>query len=112
MIRFAVLRARAWEWSGYSAAAVAVLIWASYPVATRAGVTGSFEPQDLMLLRFGVGALLFLPYLALQFRAIRRDAWLQGVPLTLFQGAGMAALAIYGLQFGRASCRERVFRTV
>jgi len=56
-----------------------------------------------MLLRFGVGALLFLPYLALQFRAIRRDAWLRGVPLTLFQGAGMAALVIYGLQFAPAS---------
>jgi len=103
VIRFAIRRARAWRLSGYSAAAVAVLIWASYPVATRAGVTGAFAPQDLMLLRFGVGALLFLPYVALQFRAIRRDAWLRGVPLTLFQGAGMAALVICGLQFAPAN---------
>src|SRR3990172_1086825 len=80
-----------------------VLILASYPVATRAGVTGSFAPQDLILLRFGVGALLFLPYLALHFRAIRRDAWLRGVPLNLFQGAGMAALVIFGLQFAPAN---------
>jgi drug/metabolite transporter (DMT)-like permease len=103
MIRFAALKARAWQVSGYGAAAVAVLIWASYPVATRAGVTGSFEPRDLMLLRFGVGALLFLPYLALNFRSIRRDAWLRGVPLALFQGAGMAALVICGLKFAPAS---------
>jgi drug/metabolite transporter (DMT)-like permease len=89
--------------SGYGAAAVAALIWASYPVATRAGVTGSFEAQDLMLLRFGVGALLFLPYLALHFRTTQRDAWLRGVPLTLFQGAGMAALVICGLQFAPAN---------
>jgi len=89
--------------TGYAAAAVTVLIWASYPVATRAGVTGSFAPHELMLLRFGIGALLFLPYLALQFRAIRRDAWLRGVPLTLFQGAGMAALVICGLQFAPAN---------
>jgi drug/metabolite transporter (DMT)-like permease len=89
--------------SGYGAAALAALIWASYPVATRAGVTGSFAPQDLMLLRFGVGGLLFLPYLLLQFRAIRRDAWLQCIPLTLFQGAGMAALVICGLQFAPAN---------
>lgn len=89
--------------SGYAAAIVVVLTWASYPVATRAGVIGSFAPQDLMLLRFGVGALLFLPYLALHFRAIRRDAWLRGVPLTLFQGAGMAALVICGLQFAPAN---------
>lgn len=88
---------------GYAAAVVAVLIWASYPVATRAGVTGAFAPQDLMLLRFGVGALLFLPFLAAQCRAIRREAWLRGVPLALFQGAGMAALVIFGLQFAPAS---------
>jgi drug/metabolite transporter (DMT)-like permease len=89
--------------SGYAAAIVTVLVWAAYPVATRAGVTGSFAPQDLMLLRFGVGALLFLPYLALRSGAICRDAWLRGVPLALFQGAGMAALVICGLQFAPAS---------
>ena len=89
--------------SGYAAAVVVVLIWASYPVATRAGVTGSFSPQDLMLLRFGVGALLFLPWIISHFRAIRREAWLQGIPLTLFQGAGMAALVIFGLQFAPAN---------
>jgi drug/metabolite transporter (DMT)-like permease len=89
--------------SGYAAAAIAVLIWASYPVATRAGVTSSFAPHDLILLRFGVGALLFLPWVALHFRAISRDAWLRGIPLTLFQGAGMAALVICGLQFAPAN---------
>ncbi|MGQ0568973.1 MAG: DMT family transporter [Armatimonadota bacterium] len=89
--------------NGYCAAAVAVLIWASYPVATRAGVTGSFAPQELVTLRFGVGALLFLPYLLLHFRAIGRAAWLQGVPLTLFQGAGMGALVICGLQLAPAT---------
>ncbi len=89
--------------SGYAAALVVVLIFASYPVATRAGVTGAFAPQDLVLLRFGVGALIFLPYLARHFRAIRRDTWLRGIPLTLFQGAGMAALVIFGLQFAPAN---------
>jgi drug/metabolite transporter (DMT)-like permease len=89
--------------NGYCAAAVAVLIWASYPVATRAGLTGSFAPQELVTLRFGVGALLFLPYLLLHFRAIRPGAWVRGVPLTLFQGAGMGALVIFGLQFAPAN---------
>jgi drug/metabolite transporter (DMT)-like permease len=89
--------------NGYFAAAIAVLIWASYPVATRAAVTGSFAAEELVTLRFGVGALIFLPYLLLQFRAIGRDAWLRGVPLTLFQGAGMGALVIFGLQFAPAN---------
>jgi drug/metabolite transporter (DMT)-like permease len=89
--------------NGYCAAAVAVLIWASYPVATRAGVLGSFAPQELVTLRFGVGALLFVPYLVMHFRAIGRGAWLKGVPLTLFQGAGMGALVICGLEFAPAT---------
>jgi drug/metabolite transporter (DMT)-like permease len=88
--------------NGYAAAAVVVLIWAAYPVATRAGVTGSFAPHDLMLLRFGVGALLFLPWVILHSSAIRRDAWLRGIALTLFQGAGMAGLVIVGLQYAPA----------
>src|SRR6185503_6196881 len=94
---------RASGMNGYLAAAVAVLIWASYPVATRAGVTGAFAPQELVTLRFGVGALLFLPYLLWHGRAIARKAWLRGVPLTLFQGAGMGALVIGGLQFAPAN---------
>ena len=89
--------------NGYIAAAVAVFIAASYPVATRAGVTGSFTPQELVTLRFGVGALLFVPFLLIQSRAISRNAWVRGVPLTLFQGAGMGALVICGLQLAPAN---------
>jgi drug/metabolite transporter (DMT)-like permease len=89
--------------NGYFAAAIAVLIWASYPVATRAGVTGTFAPQELVTLRFGVGALLFLPYLLLHFRSIAPKAWLQGLPLMVFQGAGMGALVICGLELAPAN---------
>ena len=89
--------------NGYLAAAIAVLIWASYPVATRAGLAGSFTPQELVTLRFGVGAVLFLPYLLLHFRTIRPSAWLQGVPLMVFQGAGMGALVIWGLELAPAN---------
>jgi drug/metabolite transporter (DMT)-like permease len=89
--------------TGYCAAAIAVLIWAAYPVATRAAVTGSFAAEELVTLRFGVGALLFLPYLLMHFRAIGREAWLRGVLLTVFQGVGMGALVICGLQFAPAN---------
>jgi drug/metabolite transporter (DMT)-like permease len=89
--------------NGYFAAALAVLIAAAYPVATRGAVMGSFTAEELVTLRFGVGALLFLPYLVMHGRAISRKAWLRGVPLTLFQGAGMGALVIFGLQFAPAN---------
>jgi drug/metabolite transporter (DMT)-like permease len=89
--------------NGYLAAVVAVLIWAAYPVATRAAVTGSFSPQELVTLRFGIAGLLFVPYLAMHWRAIGRNAWVRGLPLTLFQGVGMGALVICGLQFAPAT---------
>jgi drug/metabolite transporter (DMT)-like permease len=89
--------------NGYLAAAVAVVIVASYPVATRAAVTGSFSPEALVLLRFSVGSFLFLPYLLMHFRTITREVWLRGVLLTLFQGVGMGALVICGLRFAPAS---------
>lgn len=94
---------RDWEFAGYTAAALAVVIWASYPVATRAGVTSHFAPQDLVLLRFGIGALIFLPYVVFHFSSIRPNAWLRGAALALFQGAGMAALVIFGLRYAPAS---------
>jgi drug/metabolite transporter (DMT)-like permease len=89
--------------NGYAAAALAVVIWAAYPVATRGAVTGSFSPQELITLRFGIAGVLFLPYLALHWRSIARATWLRGIPLTLFQGAGMGALVICGLQLAPAT---------
>src|SRR5262245_55185154 len=98
MMRSLIHAVRNREVIGCIAASLAVLIFASYPVATRAGVTGSFAPQDLVLLRFGVGALFFLPYLLLHFPVIQGEVWRRGISLAVFQGAGMAGLVIFGLQ--------------
>jgi drug/metabolite transporter (DMT)-like permease len=89
--------------NGYLAAAIAVVIFAAYPVATRAGLSAAFQAQELVALRFGVGALLFLPYLVLHFRTIDRAVWLKGIPLAVFQGAGMGALVICGLELAPAN---------
>jgi drug/metabolite transporter (DMT)-like permease len=89
--------------TGFGAAALTVLIWAAYPVVTRAGLFQSATPEDLVFLRFGLGALLFLPFLVLRFRAVPGRAWRSGIHLALCQGAGMAVLVIYGLKFAPAS---------
>src|SRR5688572_31392696 len=89
--------------NGYLAAGIAVVIFAAYPVVTRAGVTGLFEAQELVALRFGVGALVFLPYLLVHLRTISPRVWVQGIPLAMFQGAGMGALVICGLQLAPAN---------
>lgn len=88
---------------GYATALLAVLIFASYPVATRADVTGAFKPDELVLLRFGIATLLFLPYMLVRFRGMPASMWRTGATLSLYQGAGMAALVICGLQFAPAS---------
>jgi len=89
--------------NGYLAASVTALIWAAYPVATRAALTSSFTPQELVTLRFGIGALLFLPYLVVYCRVIGRLGMLRGALLALLQGAGMGALVICGLEFSPAN---------
>jgi drug/metabolite transporter (DMT)-like permease len=66
-------------------------------------VTGAFAPHELVTLRFGIAALLFVPYLLLHWRRIGRTVWVQGVALTLFHGAGMAGLAIAGMQLAPAN---------
>lgn len=91
------------EVAGYATATLSVLIFASYPVATRAVVTGAFKPDDLVLLRFGIAALLFLPYMAFRFRRMPGTMWRIGATLSIYQGAGMAALVVCGLQFAPAS---------
>jgi drug/metabolite transporter (DMT)-like permease len=89
--------------TGFGAAALTVLIWSAYPVVTRAGLFQSATPQDLVFLRFGLGALLFAPFLVLRFREIPRQAWRTGIFLALCQGAGMAVFVIYGLKLAPAS---------
>ncbi|MBD3625042.1 MAG: DMT family transporter [Rhodobacteraceae bacterium] len=51
------------RWKAAAALAATVLIWASFLVATRAAVTDSMGPVEVALVRFGTGAVLFLPVL-------------------------------------------------
>jgi len=51
-------------------AALTMVIWAGYPVVTRLSVTQTLSPEDLFALRFGISALLFLPYLAWRAAAL------------------------------------------
>src|SRR5688500_15623538 len=89
--------------NGYLAAGIAVVILGTYPGATRAGGAGLFEARGHRAPRVGVGALGFLPYLLVHLRTISPRGWVQGIPLAMFQGAGMGALVICGLQLAPAN---------
>jgi drug/metabolite transporter (DMT)-like permease len=88
---------------GYLAALAAVVVTAAYPAVTRVSVTTTLTPADLLMLRFGVSALLFAPYLLWSAAEIPRRVWSVGFPLSFFQGWGMAGCAIFGLQYAPAS---------
>jgi drug/metabolite transporter (DMT)-like permease len=88
---------------GYAAAIFAVLVTSAYPALTRLSVTTSFTPADLLVFRLGIGALFFVPLLIFRFRRITRAEWRSALPLSFLQGWGMAALVVFGLQFGPAS---------
>ncbi|HTS23643.1 MAG TPA: DMT family transporter [Casimicrobiaceae bacterium] len=89
---------------GYAAALAAVLITGAYPALTRLSITTSaLTPADLLLFRFGVSGLVFMPFLVIRARRIAKAQWLAAIPLSFLQGWGMAACVIYGLRFAPAS---------
>ena len=88
---------------GYAAALTVVLVTAAYPALTRWSVTTSLTPADVLLFRLGVSGLLFVPYLVLHAREIRRSEWLAALPLSFLHGWGMAGCVVFGLQYAPAS---------
>ncbi len=87
-------------WRAAAALAVTILIWASFLVVTRAAVTdAALGPLEVGLIRFGTGALLFLPVLvrrgALPAHVRVRDLVL--IPLT--GGALFILCLASGLRF-------------
>lgn len=89
--------------SGLLWAAVALTIWAAWPVFTRLAVSESLTPADIVALRFGVGGLVLLPVLLWQARAIPARAWIEGILLAVCQGAPFAFLLAAGLVNAPAS---------
>jgi drug/metabolite transporter (DMT)-like permease len=88
---------------GFALALGAILIWAFWPVWTRHDVIRHLSPADIVFLRFGVGGVLFLPFLLMQSRSLRPRAWLVGLGLAACQGAPFALLVATGLRYAPAN---------
>lgn len=88
---------------GWICAFLALLIWSIWPVWTRHGVTQGLSPEDIVFLRFGIGGLIFFPFLLLQARKISRRGWAIGFGLALCQGAPFVLMMATGLRFAPAS---------
>jgi len=88
--------------SAYGATLAFVLLAASVPAVTRWSLTHELGALDLVLLRCGVGGLVFLPYLLTQWHKLPRKLLVVGVALAFLHGWGMHLTAIAGLHFAPA----------
>lgn len=79
------------------------VIWGAWPAFTRLSVIQSVTPEDMVLLRYGIGGLIMLPILLRQAARISPRGWREGVVLAVFQGAPLALLVTLGVRFAPAS---------
>lgn len=86
-------------WKAPAALALTVLIWASFLVATRFAATTHLGPLEVALIRFGTGALLFLPVILKHGPIPRGVRLLDLVLLPLFGGVLFILLLASGLHY-------------
>lgn len=77
---------------GLLAAAGVVLCWSGFNIVSRFGSRGSFTPYDIAALRFGISALIALPFF---LRLARWEDWGKYLLLALCGGIGYSLL-VYG----------------
>jgi drug/metabolite transporter (DMT)-like permease len=87
---------------GYLYAALAVLIWSGFVIVSRMGGESALSTYDIIALRYGVTALILLPFLLLRHRFSslfeRRR-----LPLVLSGGLFYALCVFHGFHFSSAT---------
>lgn len=86
----------------YGATLAVVLMASCTPAVTRLSLSRDLSALDLVVLRCGIGGLVFLPYLLCRWRTLPRHLLIVGVVLAFLHGWGMHLMAIAGLQFSPA----------
>src|SRR5512141_833984 len=86
---------------GLSCGVLSVLLFSSFTLVSRRGLSSALGLPDLAALRFGVGGALLLPFLLR--RGTRRAAWRDASALALLGGVGFALLAYAGFSLAAAA---------
>lgn len=81
---------------GFLAAAGVVLCWSGFNIVSRFGSRGAFTPYDIAALRFGVSALIALPFF---LRLARFEDWGKYLLLALCGGIGYSLLVYSGFSY-------------
>ena len=87
--------------AGFLYGAVSVALFSGFALVSRAGLTASLKPWDLVVLRFGIGGLLLLPVLVRS--GLPKIALRDAVALAFTGGLGFAACAYAGFALAPAS---------
>ena len=84
-------------WVGLASALGVVVLWTTFHLVSRTGVRSALTPFDLSVLRFGIGALVLLPF-AFRLGLGHLKFW-QAAVLAAFAGPGFALFAFPGFVF-------------
>ena len=82
---------------GLASAFGVVCMWTSFQLISRAGAQSTLTPYDLATLRFGIGAIVVLPF-AWRMGLGTLKLW-QAAVLAIFAGPGFTLLAFVGYTF-------------
>ena len=86
---------------GLACGLLSVLLFSSFTLVSRLGLSSRLQLVDLAALRFGIGGSLLLP--ALLRADLRSVTWRQATALALFGGLGFALLAYTGFSLAPAA---------
>jgi drug/metabolite transporter (DMT)-like permease len=86
---------------GLACGVLSVLLFSSFTLASRLGLSSSLRLPDLAALRFGIGGTLLLPVLVRG--GLRGIAWRDAVALAFCGGIGFALLAYAGFALAPAA---------
>lgn len=87
----------------YALTVALILLLASSPAVTRLSVTHTLTVYDLLVMRCGIGGLIFFPYFLMQLKRTPPKLLGIGFLLACCQGWGMHFATILGLQFAPAA---------
>ncbi len=87
---------------GYLAAALVVLVWSSWLVASRSGAQSALTVYDLAAMRYGVSAVVSLPFLW-YFKPWRSLSWQQIVSLAFMLGPIYIFCVFKGFEYAPAA---------
>lgn len=88
---------------GAAAAIAAALIWGSWIVITRLGVTTTLAPADAAFLRFGIPTIVLVPVLLREGLALRRIGAARTLLMVIGSGLPFFLISSAGMQFAPAA---------